>query len=186
MSSGSVVGSSLPSRGLWFFGQAFGLAAGVKLGLALGAVFGLWNLMASVLDPLAEDTPLALLNFYGPMFTVWGLAGLAASRRTGLIQSGVTVGTTVAFVTFVVFTLAVIGRVNLFLDVASQRPDWENLGAGFQVSGFESFRTYANYVYLTSAPFKIIVASLIGAVTGLVGGVFGIVARNQMRPPLEP
>lgn len=167
-------------------GQAFGLAASVKLGLALGAVFGLWNLMASVFDPLAEDTLLALLKFYGPMFTVWGVAGLVASRRTGRILSGIAVGTTVAFVTFVVFTLAVIGRVNLFLDVTSQRPDWENLVAGFQASGFESFRTYANYVYLTGAPFKIIVASLIGAVTGLMGGVFGIVARHQARSPLEP
>jgi hypothetical protein len=161
--------------------QAFGLAARVKLGLALGAFFGVWNLMASVFDPLAEDTPLALLRFYGPMFTVWGLAGLEASRRTGRIQSGVRVGTTVAFVTFVVLTLAVIGRINLFPDVTSQRPDWENLVAGFQTSGFESFRTYANYVYLTGAPFKIIVASLIGAVTGLVGGLFGIVGRQQGR-----
>jgi hypothetical protein len=173
-------------RQFWYFGQAFALADSVKLGLALGTGFGLWNLMASLLDPQAEDTPLALLKFYGPMFTAWGLAGFVSSGRTGRILSGIRVGTTVAFITFVVFTLAVISRVNLFLDVTSQRPDWENLVAAFQASGFESLRTYANYVYLTGAPFKIMVASLIGAVSGLVGGLFGIWARHQLRPPLEP
>ena len=54
----------------------------VLLGLLLGAVFGLWNLIATRLDPLAEDTPTALMIFYGPMFAIWGFAGFGASRRT--------------------------------------------------------------------------------------------------------
>jgi hypothetical protein len=171
---------------LWYFGRAFGLVDGVRLGLVLGVFFGLWNLLASLLDPVAEDTPRALLKFYGPMFTAWGLAGFGAARRTGRILTGIKAGTTVAFVTFVVFTIAVIGRVNLFLDVTSERPDWQNLVGRFHASGFENLRTYANYVYLTGAPFKILVASTIGAVTGLVGGFFGSLSRHEVRPMGAP
>src|SRR5262249_36957124 len=149
----------------------------LALGLLLGAGFGLCNLIATRLDPLAEDTPIALLAFYGPMFAIWGLAGFVASRCTGRLLDGVKVGATVAFVTFVVYTFAVIVRVNLFLDTMSQRPDWQNLMARFQASGFESLRVYANYEYVTGAPFKILVASIIGAGTGLLGALVGRLVR---------
>ena len=152
----------------------------LALGLLLGAGFGLCNLIATRLDPLAEDTPIALLAFYGPMFAIWGLAGFVASRCTGRLLDGVKVGATVAFVTFVVYTFAVIVRVNLFLDTMSLRPDWQNLMGRFQASGFESLRVYANYEYVTGSPFKVLVASIIGAATGLVGGFFGILGGREM------
>jgi hypothetical protein len=151
----------------------------VPLGLLLGAGFGLWNLIATRLDPLAEDTPIALLVFYGPMFAIWGLAGFGASRRTGRLLDGVKVGATVAFVTFVVYVLTQFVRVNLFLDTISQRSDWQNLMARFQSSGYESLRWYVNYVGLTGAPFKILAASIIGAGTGLVGGFLGSLGRRE-------
>src|SRR4051794_11342417 len=88
----------------------------VLLGLILGAGFGLWNLVATRLNPQADDDLVPLLVFYGPMFTIWGIAGLGAARRTGRLLDAVWVGATVAFVTFVVYDLAVIARVNLFLD----------------------------------------------------------------------
>ena len=137
-------------------------------------LFGLWNLIASLLDPVAEDTPVALLTFYGSNVRRVGSRGFVATRRTGRVLNGIKAGTTVAFVTFVVFTLAVMGRVNLFLDVMSQRPDWQNLVARFQARiDYESLRTYVNYIYLTGAPFKIMVASVIGALSGLMGGLVG-------------
>jgi hypothetical protein len=151
----------------------------ISLGLLLGAGFGTWNLIATILDPLAEDTPIALLAFYGPMFGIWGLAGFSASRRTGRFLDAVRVGASVAFVTFVVFVFARIVVVNLFLDTTSQRPDWPNLIERFQASGFESLRSYVNYVYLTGAPFKILVASIIGAGAGLVGGFIGSLGRRE-------
>ena len=40
------------------------------LGLVLGAGFGLWNLIATQSNPLADDDLLPLLAFYGPMFTI--------------------------------------------------------------------------------------------------------------------
>ena len=49
----------------------------------------------------------------------------------------------------------------------------------FQASGFQSLRAYANYAYVTGAPFKILVASMIGSLTGLVGGFFGILGRRE-------
>jgi hypothetical protein len=152
----------------------------VLLGVLVGAAFGLWNLIVTWLDPLAEDTPFALLIFYGPMFAIWGLAGFAASRRTGQLLDGVRVGATVAFGTFVVYVLTQFIRVNVFLDILSQRSDWQNLMARFQNSGYESLRRYVNYVGLTGAPFKILVASIIGAGTGLVGGILARVGR--LRP----
>ncbi|MFN2565493.1 MAG: hypothetical protein ABR499_10840 [Gemmatimonadaceae bacterium] len=151
----------------------------VLLGLLLGTGFGLWNLIATRVDPLAEDTPIALLVFYGPMFAIWGLAGFAATRRTGRLLDGVKVGATVACATFVVYVLTQFVRVNLFLDAISQRSDWQNLMARFQDSGYRSRRWYVNYVGLTGAPFKILVASIIGAGTGLVGGFLGTYGRHE-------
>ena len=152
----------------------------VILGLVLGAGFGLWDLIVTFLDPLAEDDPRALLLFYGSMFAIWGLAGYMAARRTGRIVDSVKVATIVAFVTFVVFDLAAIVRVNLFLDALTHRSEWQNLLVRFQASGFTSLRVYANYEYLTGSPFKILVATLIGSVTGLIGGFLSWLGRRAI------
>lgn len=133
------------------------------------------------IGPTRRGPPIALMMFYGPMFAIWGLAGFGASRRTGRLLDALKVGAMVAFVTFVVFDLTVMVRVNLFLDSLSQRSDWQNLMARFQTSGFEGLRVYANFVYVTGAPFKILVASIIGASTGLVGGFFGSLGRREVR-----
>src|SRR5262249_12665455 len=130
----------------------------VPLGLILRAGFGLWNLIATILDPLAEDDLIPLLIFYGPMFPIWGLAGFGAARRTGRLLDGVKVGATVAFVTFVVYTLAIFLRANLLLDTLSQRSDWQHMvTVRFPASGFRSLRAYVNYEGVTGAPFKLLV-----------------------------
>ena len=82
------------------------IPAQIRLGLVLGVVFGLWNLIATQLDPLAEDTIPARLVFYGPMFAIWGFAGFLAARRSGRLLDAVRVGGTVACITFVVFVAA--------------------------------------------------------------------------------
>ena len=151
------------------------------LGLVVGAGFGLWDLMATLLNPLAEDEPSALLLFYGPMFAIWGLAGFVAAHRTGRIVDGVKIAAIVAFVTFAVFDVAAIVRVNMFLGALTHRSDWQNLLARYQASGFTSLRVYANYEYITGSPFKILVATMIGGVTGLVGGLFGWLGRRAMQ-----
>jgi len=77
-----------------------------------------------------------------------------------------------------VLTVVVIARVNVFLDVTSQRPDWQNLMARYRSSGFSSLRAYANYIYFTGAPFKLLVASTIGALCGFIGACLTTVIRS--------
>jgi len=67
----------------------------------------------------------------------------------------------------------------LSLDPIVRRPDWQNMVARYPESGFESFRAYVNYIYLTGAPFKILVASMIGALSGFVGGVVSGAASTR-------
>lgn len=148
--------------------------AAIRFGLVLGAIFSIWNVVASQIAPLAEDTLGALLLFYGPMFAAWSVAGLMSSRRTTRIVDGAKTGALVALVTFLVLTAVVIARVNFLLDITSQRPDWQNLMVRYRSSGFSSLRAYANYVYFTGAPFKLLVASSIGALCGSLGGCSSI------------
>ena len=135
-------------------------------------------MVATELDPLADDGPAALLMFYGAMFAAWGIAGFLVARRSGRFIDAVKMGTTVAFVTFTVFWLFNLFRVNLFLDIVRARDDWQNLLIRYRASGFENFRTYVNYEYLTGAPLKILVPSMIGAVVGSIGGLFAIASRR--------
>ena len=166
----------LPARGLvraqlWYVRQAISLVDGVTLGALLGAAFGVWDIVATWLDPLADDTPRALLIFYGPMFAAWGFAGFMSARRNGRVAEGVKVGAMSALTTFVVFYIANLIRINLFLETIRFRTDWANLVVRFHASGSESFRAFVNFDYVRGAPLKIGVASMIGACTGLIGGL---------------
>jgi hypothetical protein len=150
------------------------------LGLMVGLAFGAVNLLMTWMYPVADDTPGALLMFYGPMFFLWAFAAFRATRRSGRFVSGVTTGMLVAFATFCVFDLLVILRVNLFLSELTGRADWQSMMGRFQASGFDSLRTFVNVNYLKGAPFKIAVASAIGAFMGVVGG---FVARRSSPLP---
>lgn len=141
--------------------------------MLIGVGFGVWNLISSLFDPLSEDTIPALLVFYGPMFTAWGVTAFVAARKTGRVVDGIKAGAMVAFVTFAVFDLMVILRANLFLHTLTGRPDWQNLMLRFRDSGSDNFRTFINYHYVAESPVKILVATTIGAVTGIIGGTFG-------------
>jgi len=152
----------------------------LRLGILIGLMFGAMNLLLTWLFPVVDDTPGALLMFYGPMFFLWAFAAFRATRRSGRFVSGVTTGMLVAFATFCVFDLLVILRVNLFLSELTGRADWQNMMGRFHASGFDSLRTFVNVNYLKGAPFKIAVASAIGA---LMGGVGGFVARRSSPLP---
>ena len=149
----------------------------VLLGLGLGIVFGVWDLVVTAADPLGEDTPLALLTFYGPMFAAWALASLRVSRQTGRLVDGLWAGATVAFVTFVVFDLFAIVRANVFLEALTARADWQNLMRNYPGVEVESLRAYITKSYLAGAPFKVVVATLIGTTTGLLGALTARVSR---------
>jgi hypothetical protein len=50
----------------------------------------------------------------------------------------------------------------------------------FHASGANSLRSFVNYDFVTGMPFKVLVASAIGAVTGSVGGLVAIVGRRAL------
>jgi hypothetical protein len=148
------------------------------LGLAVGLIFGSVNLWMTWLDPLAEDTPGVLLEFYGPMFFVWALASFLAARRTGRLLSGVVTGLIVAFTTFLTFDFLILVRVNLLLHQLTGRADWQNMIRRFQASDIESLRLFINIDYFADAPLKLAVSCAIGAVMGTVGGFLGQLTRR--------
>lgn len=152
------------------------------LGLAVGLVFGSANLLFTWLDPLADDTPGALLRFYGPMFVVWAFASFQTVRHTGTLTSGVVTGMSIALGTFLSFDLLVFARINLFLSELTGRADWQNLMLRFRVSSTESLRSFVNIDYVKGAPFKAAVSCLIGAAMGSVGGLLGYLTHRRTVP----
>jgi hypothetical protein len=143
------------------------------LGFVLGLIFGIVDLLFTWVEPLSDDSIPALLRFYGPMFFSWGFVSFRSVRRTGRLSNGITTGFVVAFGTFCVFYVLNLVRVNLFLADLTGRADWQNMMQRFRASDFDSLRSFINVDYLKGAPFKIGVASVIGAVMGLVGGTVG-------------
>jgi hypothetical protein len=119
---------------------------------------------------LSDDSIPVLLKFYGPMFFSWSFVSFRSVRRSGRLSKGVTTGFVVAFGTFCVFYVLNLLRVNLFLAELTGRTDWQSMMQRFRASEFDSLRVFVNMEYLKGAPFKIGVASVIGAVIGLVGG----------------
>jgi hypothetical protein len=150
------------------------------LGLAVGLIFGSVNLLMTWLYPLADDSPAALLRFYGPMFVVWTLASFFAARRTGQMLSGITTGLIVAFATFVAFDLLILARVNLFLHELTARADWQNMMMRFRASNSDSLRLFVNVDYLTGAPLKLGVSCAIGAIMGTIGGFCGRLMHRRI------
>ena len=143
------------------------------LGFVLGLVFGVVDLLFTWVAPLSDDSIPALLRFYGPMFLSWAFVSFRTARRSGRLSRGVATGIVVAFGTFCVFYVFNLLRVNLFLAELTGRTDWQSMMQRFQASGFDSLRVFVNIDYLKGAPFKIGVASVVGAVMGLVGGIVG-------------
>ena len=143
------------------------------LGLIVGVVFGVVNLVHAWLSHLDDDTPAALLLFYGPMFFVWALVSFRAVRRGGRWLSGLTTGMTIGFATFCVYDLLVLLRGNVFLNDLTARDDWQNMMMRFRSGGSHSLRLFINLDYLKGLPVKTAVASVIGGFMGAVGGSLG-------------
>ena len=151
-------------------------------GGGIGLLFGLVNLLLTWLRPLDDDSPGALLLFYGPMFLAWALVSFRAARLTGRVQSGVTAGMRVAFATFCVYSLLVLLRVELFLADLTARSDWQGLVARFRESGVENLRRFVTLDYVKGLPLKIGVASVIGGAVGAMGGTLGSREAIDGRP----
>ena len=111
------------------------------------------------------------------MFAAWALASFGVSRRTGRLVDGLWAGAIVAFATFVVFDLFAIVRANVFLEALTARTDWQTLMRNYPGVEVETLRAYITKSYLTGAPFKVFVATLIGTITGLLGALAARIPR---------
>jgi hypothetical protein len=151
------------------------------LGLLVGLTFGSVNLLVTWLDPLADDTPGALLLFYGPMFFVWAAASFRDAQRSGQVLAGLRTGAIVALATFIAYDLLIFLRVNLFLDELTGRADWQDMMNRFRASGFDSLRLFVNVDYTEGIPLKLFVSCAIGVMMGAVGGILG---RLRHRRPI--
>jgi hypothetical protein len=157
-----------------------GVKRALLLGLTVGLVFGSVNVLFTWLYPLADDTPAALLRFYGPMFFVWALVSFQAARRSGQASTGVITGVIVSFATFVAFDLFILLRVNLFLNELTGRADWQNMMLRFRASHVDSLRLFVNLDYARGAPLKLAVSCGIGMVMGTLGGFLGHLTNRRI------
>jgi len=152
------------------------------VGIIAGLVFGILDLALTWLRPLGDDTPWALLRFYGPMFIVWLLVSFRAARRSGRFSSGLVAGMAVACGTFCVFVVLNFLRVNLFLEQLMGRADWQNMMTRFRASRSESLGWFVNLDYLEGTPFKIGVATALGGAIGAVAAVIARLGRRAVTP----
>jgi len=153
----------------------------VVVGLVVGGGLGILNLIDTARRPLADDDGGAMLVWLLGVVSVWGAAASATTWRTRRFTDAVKAGALLGMVTIVVFHIAGIVRVNLFLDVIRQRNDWQNLVARFNASGFASLRTYANYEYVKGTPVVLALGAIVGSISGAAAGAASAWARRPRR-----
>ena len=147
-------------------------------GLVLGTLLGAWILVSTVVAPLADDMPLAIGAMFGIVFLALAVPGFSARRRGGHFVDALEAGAVAGTITFALFLLFGILRVNLFLDTIRSRSDWQNLIADYATSDFQSLRAYANYVYAK----QIVVFPVVGVVAGAISGSLGGLLASVVRP----
>ena len=150
----------------------------VAYGFVLGTALGAWILVNTALAPLAEDTGFAVAAMFGFVFLALAVPGFAVRRRGGHLVDALEAGATAGAVTFALFLLFGILRVNLFLDTIRSRSDWQNLVADYARSDFQSLRAYANFVYAKG----IILFPIAGVAGGAISGSLGGVLAGFVRP----
>ena len=115
---------------------------------------------------------------FGVVFLALAVPGFAARRRGGRFVDALEAGAIAGTITFALFLLFGILRVNLFLDIIRNRSDWENLVADYARSDFQSLRGYANFVYAKG----ILVFPVVGVVAGAISGSLGGLLAGVVRP----
>lgn len=141
------------------------------IGLTMGAGMGLVLLVDTVRQPLADDEARTMLAWAVAMLAIWGIAAAGATWRTEGVADAVRAGVILGVATMLVFHLAAIVRVNLFLDVIRYRNDWQNLVARYHQSGFQSLRAYANYEYVRGTPSILALGAIAGSISGAIGAL---------------
>ena len=149
----------------------------VAYGFVLGTALGAWILVNTAIAPLAEDTGFAVAAMFGFVFLALAVPGFAVRRRGGHLVDALEAGATAGAITFALFLLFGVLRVNLFLDTIRSRSDWQNLVADYARSDFQSLRAYANFVYAKGIVLFPIAGVAAGAISGSLGGVLASFVR---------
>jgi hypothetical protein len=178
----------LPKQGLfrarlWYVRQVLMLVDGIRFGVMLGIVLGAWILIDTAIDPLGEDTPIAVGTMFSSVFVLLSLPGFLARQRGAPLTDAIKAGAVAGVTTFAIFHWLSLLRVNLFLDTIRRRSDWQGLLLRYEQSGFESLRAYANYVYIRATLVISAAGTVAGAIAGMLGGlVCGATGGNPAGP----
>ena len=167
---------------LWYLGEIVSLIDGARLGVALGLAVGLWILIDTAVQPLAEDAPALVGAMFGGMLLFLAIPGFAVRRRGGSLLDTAQAGAVAGAIALALFHAFGVVRVNVFLDSIRHRSDWEGLVADFQRSGFHSLRSYANYVYGRAVVLLPLLGAVAGAASSTIGGLLAGAAWGQGSP----
>ena len=149
-----------------------------RFGIVTGLLFGLWNLGAALLYPLAEDSVTALLSFYGPMFFMPSVAAFAVFRSASRWRDAIKAAVIVGVISQLIFGALNLIRVNLLLETLAQRSDWQFLVASYQTGSSESFRTFVNFHYAQQTVPKLAAVTVIATVCGILGAALATLLRR--------
>src|SRR5712675_2251595 len=165
----------LPARGpigarWWYARQILSFISPAGWALVLGVALNGWILVNTAVAPLAEDTGFEMPMMLGGLMFVAMVVSVRNAKHAGFaraVLAGVIFGVVFSAIGYV----AALIRVNLFLDQIRDRADWVGLVARFDVSGFTSFRAYANYEYASGVPLMLAIGVALGAIGGSVAGL---------------
>lgn len=174
-----------PTRGpwsarLWYVRQVLSFMSPLAWGVLIGVVLGTWQLIDTAAEPLAEDTPGAMIGIVGTMLVSWTLASMAAALPSRRFTHALVAGVIAGVATMAVVDVTSILRVNLFLDEIRHRDDWVNLMARFEASGVQSLRVYANWEYVRGTPIVLALGAVAGGVCGALAGVMNGISRAPL------
>jgi hypothetical protein len=177
-----------PTRGpwaarIWYVRQILSFVSPLVWGLLIGVVLGTWQLLDTAAEPLAEDTPAAMIGIVGTMLLSWTLASMVAALPSRRFTRALVAGIIAGVATMAVIDFTSILRVNLFLDEIRYRDDWVNLMTRFEASGFQSLRAYANWEYVRGTPMVLGLGALAGGVCGAVAGMINGMSSTPLARP---
>lgn len=172
----------LPRRGprgarIWYARQVLSFVSPATWGVAIGLVAGSLQLLATAIDPLADDSGGEMIAIAAAMMLFWIGTSVAAGRRSQRFGDAVAAGLVVGIATMAVLHLAAIVRVNVFLDQIRQREDWVHLVSRFRASGVQSLRAYANGEYVRMSPILLALGAVAGTCCGTMGGLLNAFVR---------
>ncbi len=150
----------------------------VRAGLLSGIVLGGEILLEYILVP-RDNTPFGLVE-YGSVLAIWFLVGLIVGYQTHLARQGVLVSVGAAMLGSLVWLIVLLSTYYLFRDTAVQAQLFRAEGTyeDFAHSGMSDFATFAMEDLLGACFFHLLLAPIIAAILGIIGGMIGKAASR--------